>query len=351
LWRHSRLALRLPFWRDVIHGVRQLPGVEAATLARVPPGGFEGIGLGNIAAAGRSSPGEPFVPAWNIVDSGYFATLRIPLVAGRDFSDGDVAGSQVVAIVGEGIARQFWPGKNAVGEYLEVTLLGPKGSSSTRSVLIIGIASDVKSSSLIDGLAGSYVYMALQQSDTPLMSLMTMQMTIVVRSGQGQRINADLGALVRRLNPNLVIVRSETVEDSLALGLAPQRLLTTVTGSLGLVGLLLATVGIYGVTAYSVARRSRELGIRVALGAQRRDLVGMVLRQGLRLTALGAVIGLVLAAGASQVLSVFLYGLPPLHVPTFLGTAIVFVFVGLAACYIPARRAINVDPLRSLRYE
>jgi ABC-type antimicrobial peptide transport system permease subunit len=124
-----------------------------------------------------------------------------------------------------------------------------------------------------------------------------------------------------------------------------------VTGSLGLVGLSLAAVGIYGVTAYSVARRSRELGIRMALGAQRRDLVGMVLRQGVLLTALGAVIGLVLAGGASQVLSVFLYGLPPIHLPTFLGTAIGFVFVGLAACYIPARRAINVDPLRSLRYE
>lgn len=344
-------STRQPFWQDVIHGVRQLPGVEAATLARVPPGGFEGIGLGTIAAEGMPSQGEPFGPAWNIVDSGYFATLRIPLLAGRDFSDGDVAGAQSVAIVGEGIARRFWPGKNAVGESLSVTLLGPKGSSSTRGVLIIGIARDVKSSSLIDGLAGSFVYMPLRQSDTTLMSLMTTQMTIVARGRQGQRINAELGALVRRLNPNLAIVRSESLEDSVALGLAPQRLLTTVTGGLGLVGLLLAAVGIYGVTAYSVARRSRELGIRMALGAQRRDVVGMVLRQGLLLTALGAVIGLVLAAGASQVLSVFLYGLPALHVPTFLGTAIMFAIVGLTASYIPARRAINLELSSTLRSE
>ena len=339
---------RLPFWRDVIHGVRQLPDVEAATLARVPPGGFEGIGLGSVAAAGMPSQGEPFFPAWNIVDSGYFATLRIPLIAGRDFSDGDVAGAQSVAIVGAGIARRFWPGKTAVGEYFVVNVLGPKGSSSTRDVLIIGVARDVKSSSLIDGLADSYVYLPLQQNGT---SLMTTQMTIVARSSQGQRISAEMGALVRKLNPNLVIARSETVEESVALGLAPQRLLAAVAGSLGVVGLLLAAIGIYGVTAYTVARRSRELGIRMALGAHPREIVGMVLKQGMLLTALGSLIGLVLAAGASQMLSVFLYGLPPLHWPTFLGTAILFVVVGLAACYIPARRAIGIDPLRTLRYE
>jgi predicted permease len=338
----------LPFWRDVIQGVRQLPDVEAATLARVPPGGFEGISLGGIAAAGMPSRGEPFVPAWNIVDSGYFATLRIPLIAGRDFSDGDVAGAQPVAIVGAGIARRFWPGKNAVGENFVMTVFGPKGSSSTRDVFIIGVARDVKSSSLIDGLADSYVYLPLEQNGT---SLMTTQMTILARSSQGQRISAEMGALVRKLNPNLVIARSETVEDSVALGLAPQRILATVAGSLGVVGLLLAAIGIYGVTAYTVARRSRELGIRMALGAEPREIVGMVLKQGMLLTALGSLIGLVLAAGASQVLSVFLYGLPPLHWPTFLGTSILFVVVGLTACYIPARRAIGIDPLRTLRYE
>jgi ABC-type antimicrobial peptide transport system permease subunit len=203
------------------------------------------------------------------------------------------------------------------------------------------VAGDVKSSSLIDGLAGSYVYMPLLQNET---SLMTTQMTIVARSNQGQRINTELGTLVQKLNPNLAIVRSETVEDSVALGLAPQRVLTSVAGSLGMVGLLLAALGIYGVTAYTVARRSRELGIRMALGAQRRNIIGMVLRQGMRLVAIGSVIGLLLSAGASQVLSVFLYGLPPLHVPTFLGTTIVFVVVGLAACYIPARRAIGIEP-------
>ena len=339
-------STRLPFWRDVIDGVRQLPEVEAASLARVPPGGFEGIGLGTVTAGGTPSSAEPFAASWNIVDSGYFSTLRIPLIAGRDFSDGDVAGAQLVAIVGEEIARRFWPERNAVGEYLDVP--NPTGGSGRRSVLIVGIVRDVKSSSLIDSLADSYVYLPLEQNES---AVMTTGMAIVARSRNGRRIATQVGALVRQLNPNLPIVRSETLEDSVALGLAPQRLFATVTGSFGVLGLLLAAVGIYGVTAYAVARRSREFGIRMALGAQRHDIVTMVLRQGLLLTGAGAAIGLVLAAGASHVLATFLYGLPVLDVPAFLGTAIVFALVGLTACYIPARRAIHVDPLRTLRYD
>jgi putative ABC transport system permease protein len=346
---HSDSA-RLPFWRDLLQAVRQLPDVEAASLARVPPGGFEGIGLGTVAAAGTPPSAEPFNPAWNIVDSGYFMALRIPLVAGRDFADGDVAGAQPVAILGEEIARRFWPGQRALGQHLAITLRS-RDSTITRDVLIVGVARDVKSSSLIDGLAGSYVYLPLHQADTPQMALMTTQMTIVARSRHGRRVSAELGAVVRSLNPNLPIVRSEMVKDSIALGLAPQQLLTTVTGSLGLLGLLLAAIGIYGVTAYSVAHRTRELGIRLALGAPPHHLVRMVLGQGFLLTAVGSFVGLALAAGAGQVVSLFLYGLPALHLPTFLGTAILFVLVGLTACYIPARRALGVDPLRALRYE
>jgi ABC-type antimicrobial peptide transport system permease subunit len=161
----------------------------------------------------------------------------------------------------------------------------------------------------------------------------------------------ELGELVRTLHPRLAIVRSESLEDALALGLSLQRLFATVSSSFGLVGLFLAAVGIYGVTAYSVARRRRELGIRMALGAERGDVMRMVLRQGMALTAIGSTIGLVLAVGASEVLAGFLYGLPPLHAPTFVATTVTIVAVGLIACYIPAHRAIGIDPARTLRCE
>jgi predicted permease len=337
---------RPAFWRDTIRTVRELPDVETASLARVLPGGFEGIGLGGISPAG--SPSEGFSPAWNIVDTGYFATLRIPLLAGRDFSDADTAGAPPVVIVSEGVARRFWPGETAIGKHVRVPALAGRGPWGTRTALVIGVARDVKSSSLVDGLASAFVYLPLQQNDTPIMSV---TMSILARSRQGRAIAAELRSLVARLDPQLVIVASQTAEESVALGLAPQRILSIVTGGLGTVGLFLAAVGIYGVTAFAVVRRSRELGIRMALGARGREIVGMLLRQGLSLTILGTAIGLLLSAGISQVLSVFLYGLPALHLPTFAGTALLFMLVGLTASYIPAYRVVRLDPLRALRHE
>ncbi len=144
---------------------------------------------------------------------------------------------------------------------------------------------------------------------------------------------------------------SQTLEDAMALGLVPQRVIVSVSGGLGLVGALLAAIGIYGVTAYAVARRRREIGIRMALGAQRGDVVRMILRQGMRLAIGGSAIGLLLAAGASQALVVFLFGVPPLDPAIFGGAAALFTVVGLAACYLPARRATTVDPLAALRCE
>jgi putative ABC transport system permease protein len=341
-------STRSQFWRDLVERVRRLPDVETATLARVPPGGFEGIGLGGFAPAERASSVETFSPAWNIVDARYFATLGIPLIAGHDFSDADVAGVQPVVIVSERIARRYWPDGDAVGKAVTVPMLGRQGPSATRSALVVGVVRDIKSSSLIDGLAESYVYLPLQQNDA---SVMTTEMTVVARARQGRSVIAGIRRVVNDLDQSLAIVKWETLEDSLALGLAPQRILAAVAGSLGVIGLLLAALGIYGVTAFTVARRSHELGVRLALGAQRHEIMRLVLKHGIVLAGAGAVIGLGLAAAASQVVSVFLYGLPPLHLPTFLGTLILFALVGLIASYIPARRVTRLDPWQSLRSE
>jgi len=334
------------FWRQLIERVHQLPGVEAATLARVPPGGFEGIGLGGIRALGITPPLDSFSPSWNIVDTNYFATLRIPLIDGRDFSDVDIAGDQPVAIVSQAVARRFWPHARAVGHSVTVPQLDADGRSTTRTALIIGVAADVKSTSLIDGPADPYVYLPLRQNDS---SIMTMQMAILTRSAQGLRVSAQVRDLVSRLDSDLVVVRSETLQESIALGLAPQRILAMAVGTLGLVGMLLAAIGIYGVMAFTWSRRQHELGIRLALGAQRPQIVAMVLYQGLLLVGAGLAIGLPLAAAASRLLSVFLYDLPPLHVLTFVGAVTLFGLVGLAASYLAVRRVVAVDPLQTLR--
>ena len=334
------------FVSELVDRVRGLPDVQSASMALVLPGGFE-TQRRALTVPGITPPnGErSFGVDWNVVEPRYFATLRIPILAGRQFTAADREGTQAVAVVGEGTARQFWPGQDAVGQYVMQTTLGPKGQvTATRALQVAGVARDVKASSLIDGLSRSIVYVPLQQQYTPTL-------TIVARTTRGQRIAEEIRTVVASMNPDLPIVTSQTLEDLTALGLVPQRVVVSVSGGLGLIGALLAAIGIYGVTAYAVARRRREIGIRMALGAQRADVLTMVMRQGFWLAAIGAAIGLVLAAAASQVLVVFLFGVPPLDPVIFGGAAALFAAVALTACYLPARRATNIDPQTALRYE
>jgi ABC-type antimicrobial peptide transport system permease subunit len=149
----------------------------------------------------------------------------------------------------------------------------------------------------------------------------------------------------------LSILAAQTLDDSVAFGLTPQRIAASVAGSLGIVGLVLAAIGIYGVMAYAVTRRTREIGIRVALGARRVDMISMVLREGLSFTVIGSAIGLILAAAMSRVLAGFLFGVPPVDPITFGGATVLFATSGLAACYLPVRRATQIDPAQALRYE
>src|SRR6266496_1686537 len=331
------------FWRELVDRVRQLPDVQAATVARVLPGGFEGIGLGGVTVPGVAPPARPVVfgPSWNIVEPGYFATLRIPLIAGRDFSATDLAGAPAVAIVGEGAARRLWPGENAIGK-----LMSHQVGRNESTLLVVGVARDLKSSSLVDGLAASFVYLPLQQHYT---SSMTSTMTIAFRTTHGGGIADELRTLVASTDPTLAIVTSQTLEDSTALGLVPQRVVASLSGSLGIVGLLLAGIGIYGVTAYTVARRVREIGIRIALGARRSDIVGMVLGEGMSIAVNSSAVGSILAAAASQLLTGFLFGIPPLDPVPFAGAVLLLLAIGLVACYLPARRATRVDPVVALR--
>ena len=335
------------FWRTVIDRLRQTPAVESVSLARVPPGGFEGIGLGDVAPGDQPGTTDMFSPAWNIVDTGYFATLRIPIVAGRDFAPTDTSG---VVIVSETLARRFWPGQPAFGKPLRLAVFNARDRRPEQRVLtVVGVAGDIRSSSLIDGLAEPYVYLPFAQSEAVGSLDMTARMSIVARRRSGASLAATMATIVQDVDQRLVLARTESLAESIALGLTPQRILAIIGGVTGLVALLLAAMGIYGVTAYTVALRRREFAICLALGAQRASVVRMVATQGMRLVAVGLGIGLALAIGAGQVLAVFFYGLPSAHMPTLLGTVALFLAIGATASVVPAGQAVRQGWRRALQ--
>jgi len=344
------------FASELVDRVRQLPGVAQATIASSADPIGDGRRRALLTVPGFSSEGRPaFEADWNAIDSGYFATLKIPLLTGRDFSAADRGNAPTVAIVGEAAAARLFPNRPRDQMLGSSIVLQPGQSLRGRTVdrargdaewrlQVVGIARDIKYFGPREG-APTYIYVPLQQQ--PFGG----RLTIVARATHGQRLVNDLRSLVSSMNPNLPIISAQTLEDRTALGVVPQRVAASVSGALGMVGVLLAALGIYGVTAYNVARRTREIGIRMALGAQRADVVRMVLGHGVILAIVGSAIGLLSAAVAGRVLSSFLLGVAPADAVTFVAAAGLFTLVGMAACYVPARRATRIDPVEALRYD
>jgi predicted permease len=334
------------FVRDLLDRVRSLPGVQVATAAdRAPSAGS--MSFGGVTVPGVEPPqGQPFFyPGWTIADAGYFATLRIPLIAGRDFTDEDRAGAEPVAILGEGAAKRFWPGRDAVGQFVLIRTgnLNAPNPPATR-VRIVGVVRDLKY-----GDARSPAPLALY---VPMRQRYTAPMTILARTTDGRSLAGDLRAVIASMNPNLPVLAAQTLESQQSGPVEGQlRIAATVAGSMGVVGLLLAAIGIYGVAAYAVSRRTREIGIRLSLGATRGAIVGLVSRQGMTLVAIGLAIGLLLSVGAGKILSGPRISTPPPTVTLFAVVVGLFAAVGLAACYVPARRATKIVAMDALRYE
>jgi predicted permease len=332
-----------PFANNLIQRVRALPGVQSAALAAVLPLGASGMSLGGLLIPGVDPPlgRRMFDADWNIVTPGYFATMRSTLVAGRDFTDADRENTPSVAIVNETAARRWWPNQTALGRTMQQESFAE--GATMRTLTVVGVARDTKYRSLGEE-PRNFVFVPLEQQYRS-------RMTIVARATEGQRLATEMRTLVASLNPNLPIIAAQTLDDYTSVGLIPQRVAASISASLGLVGLLLAVIGIYGVTAYMVASRTREFGIRMALGAQPSAVMRMVLRQGLTLTTIGSAIGLALAAGASRLLGSLLFGVGSTDPVTFVGAGVLFCAIGAIACYQPARRATTIDASQALRHE
>ena len=323
------------FYRDLRERVKSMPGVTAMTYADMLPLTMSTSGdFVRPDGPGREDDRAARVRvSISAIDPGYFDVVGIPVGAGRAFVEQDDAKSQKVAVVNETLANRLWPGGGAIGRTF--------GLGSDR-VLVVGVARDSKYGTLTER-ATPFVYVPLAQNARPDQRLMVR--TALDPAALAPAIRDAVRALDPALPPPLVT----TLRQETSIVLFPQRVAAMVTGVLGGVGLLLAAVGLYGLIAFSVGRRTREIGVRVALGAQRRDVLGMVVREGMRLAGTGVVAGVLLAAAATRLIAGFLFDVSPLDGLTFAGMSGLFIVVALVASYLPARRAAATDPLTALR--
>ncbi len=332
----------LPASRIIADRIRARPGVQGVAYTWSLPLAGESRSLSGIEVPGYAdATGSPVFDAdWSIVTPGYFALLNIPLLRGRDFTDADTESSRPVAIINETMAQRFWPRENPVGRHFLATR-GP--GDGKQPVEIIGVARNHKYRSLA-AKPVLFVHVPMRQNYMP-------EMTLLARAEPAIPIVAEVRSVLREVNPYLPIVHAQPLGEYAQLALFPQRLAGGLAWSLGLLGLLLTSMGIYGVTAFFVAQRTREIGIRMALGAQGRDVLRMVLWQGLRLTAVGMIAGLGAALSVTRLFSELLIGIGAHDPITFLGVPLLLGSVAAAATWIPALRATRIEPMRALRHE
>jgi putative ABC transport system permease protein len=325
------------FHRQVVERIRTVPGVLGATVARDRPfgGGFQR----SVFIEGQEPPpgGRGVLVQTNNIAPGFFDTLGISLQRGRDFAETDSQQSPKVMVINEAMASRFWPDQDPIGKRLKLF-----GDQDYRQV--VGIVADSKYNSLTEPRR-PFMYIPLLQEYSP-------QVNLHVRtSGESKELIAALRGEVQSIDPSLSVLNVETLTDRVQQSLGGERTQATLLGTGGVLALLLAAIGLYGVMSYSVAQRTREIGIRMALGAGRGNVMRLVLKQGVTLVSAGVVLGLGAAFAVTRLLASLLFGVSAADPITFVGTSAVLLFVALLASYVPARRATKVDPIIALRYE
>ncbi len=352
---HYSQARLLQLNRDIIQGIAALPGVQSiAQASRGPVGGirFVSVAPADAALAPLEKIGsEPPAAGYSYVTPNYFGALGIPIVRGRNFTSREAEGQSPVVIISEATARHFWPNEEALGRRIRIG--SDKGTMSfpgekdpfIASSEVIGIARDVRSLDLRK-IDESYLYLPLSRSRQWARTL------LVRTAGEPKTLLPAIGREVRRLDANLPVIAAPL---NTMISMDPYFVVSRIGGILasivGGLGLLLACMGVYGMVNYSVAQRTREIGIRMALGAQDVQVLGLVVRESFRLIAAGIVVGLAGSAAVSRLLAATLFGLSSMDAVSFAGVSLLLGFIALMATWLPARRATCVDPMVALRYE
>jgi predicted permease len=323
------------FYRQVQERMSALPGVHSASIASNRPlaGGF----MRSVTIEGRETPagGRGILTLTNIAGPKYFETLGIPLRRGREFTEADGAKSSKVAVINEAMAGRFWPNEEAVGKRF-------KFFGEEAVLEIVGVVRDSDSVSLGEA-ARPLIYLPLLQNYTPTATLH------VRTTGDPQAVLASVRREVQALDPNLPLIGATTVSEMIGRATWAARMGAALLCIFGLLALILTSIGIYGLLAYLVDQRRNEIGLRMALGAQRRDVLRMVMRQGLILVVVGTVIGLAAGFATTRLVTHLLYNVPGSDLVVTLSTTLLLAAVTLLATYIPARRATRIDPMAALR--
>jgi predicted permease len=331
------------FYQQLVDRLEQVPGVSSASVSRITllTGGGR---ISGVRVEGRPDPPSSeqrfglTASYANVVGPGYFETMGVGFVSGRDFTAGDLEDNPLVVIVNETFARSFFPNEDALGKRIATGFRNASGEWAA----IVGVVRDSKYARLSERPM-PIAYMPLSQRHET-------GMTLYVRSAMpAASLVPQIRRAIQQLEPDLPLPTIQTMNQSINTQLFPQRMGANLLAGFGTLALLLASLGVYGVLAFSISRRRHELGIRMAVGADRRNIFSLVIREGLLLVVIGLAIGLIAGANLTRLVESFLFGTSALDAVTFAAVPVILVTVALAACYLPARRATRVDPVVALR--
>ena len=333
------LARAAAFQRQLVERVQSQPGVEAVAQSLFTP-----LGPGGGFTVRLSDQEQWFPVRINIVSPSYFSLIDIPIVRGQPFTDAELVDGSDAIIVTEATARRLWPDREPIGQLLTQAISNPfaGGSVQTVDLRVVGVAKDAQVTA-IGEIDSNYIYL-------PAVPNAQLRQQLLARSTDFAATAAGIRATAAALDPGLV-VRVAPLEANLELWRGLAAIVSSLSSSLGALALVLAAVGVYGVVAYAVGRRVREIGIRIALGASAHSVVALMLKRTLRPVVIGAVVGIAAAAGVSRVLSSVLFGVSPADPIALIGAPLVVAAVALAAAALPARRAARFDPSKTLHYE
>ena len=331
----------------ILEQARAIPGVRAAGITSQVPRGRGGNGNGLIPEGRTPDAANAIGSRLRMVTPGYFDAMGIPITRGRALTDQDRRGGLKVMVISEALARAAWPDQDPIGRRIICCEAAPDGGPDYKTV--VGVAGDVRSNAPGDAPTPEF-YLPIAQVPPEAWTWIQRTMYVVVRTpGDPSSAGGSLREAVRRVAPDVPLFDVRTMEERLGASLSTARFNMTLLTLLGGIGLLLAAIGIYGVMGYFVTRRTQEIGVRMALGATRADVVRLIVRQAAAPVAIGLAAGVLASLALTSVLQAQLFGVSPRDPLTLMGAAVLLAVVGLVASLVPARRAASIDPTRALR--